>query len=134
MAIRKSIRLKLQSLAGVTATCEGRVFWQRCTRAEDVPCLIYQLTGGTWDDIDSCLPTGPQRVTVEVYALSRDPEEAIALGDEIVGASGLHGASWTQDSTTVQLCRLSSHLEDDFIEEPFNAYVCGGSFEVSYTP
>jgi hypothetical protein len=134
MAIRKSIRTYLQGLTGVSTTCEGRVFWFTVREAEKLPCILCRITGGEQDDLTSCDPSGPQMVLVEVQAMSRDAEEAISLGDELMGFSGMHGASWTEDSTAVQISRLTDVLEDRFDPEPFNAYVCGAVFAVTYQP
>jgi hypothetical protein len=131
MAIRKAIKTYLAALTGVTATCAGRVYWLAVRDAAKLPCVIFHVTGGG-SASQSCGPDGPKYVDVEVWALSRDAEESIALGDEITGASGLHGVTFTEDSTTVQLSVLSEVLQDDYLEEPFSAYACGAVFRMQY--
>lgn len=133
MAIRQSIREKIQSLAGVQTTCDSRVYWLEVREKAKLPCVLYSIQGGTWDNIDSCDADGPKQAIVEVWALSANPEEAIALHDELVSVDGLHGATWDIDGTAVVLSRVAQILPDEYADDPFTHYACGAEFEITYS-
>lgn len=130
MSIRQCIREKLLSIAAVAEVGAG-VFWLRQPAQEDSPCVVFAITGGTFEDPDSCGESGPSRATVEWVAISEDPEQAVALQDAV--ADALHGSAWTGSGVYVQMCRMVTRVEDAFVsDEEAEVYICGCTMEVIY--
>lgn len=127
MSIRHSIRERILQVAEAK-----RVFWQRQASEEDTPCVVYWIVGGEFGEVDSCGASGPFKVTVEWFAASTDPEEAITLQEAV--AAALHGSSWDLANTKVTLCAMTERTPDGYIEDTESqVYQAGCVMEVSYT-
>lgn len=100
-----------------------------------LPCVLFHVTGGDAGAIDSGGPAGPRRVFVEIWAISRNKAECHDIIENVMADSpiGLHGASWVEDNTRINLARVAEFMPDDKLETPINAFVCGCATEMSYS-